>query len=141
MVEKNDQRSPVEFEAQLKTMIASNRRADAVRFFMKDMVGIPALFVFMIQLMPIWSKLKAAAHTLPYDAAVMGDFSLPALRAAAVKTPTLLSGGEKSSAILRHAVEELAKILPNNELKMLKGQSHNVSAKALAPVLVEFFAG
>jgi hypothetical protein len=43
------------------------------------------------------------------------------------------------SALLRQAVQEVADILPNGELLMLKGQSHNVSMKILAPVLTEYF--
>jgi hypothetical protein len=32
-------------------------------------------------------------------------------------------------------------VLPNAELRELERQSHNVSMKALVPVLAEFFAG
>src|SRR6202000_1669316 len=58
---------PADSLDRLKTMIAEDRRADAVKFFMKDMVGVPAFVVFIMQLMPIFKKLKAVAHTLPYD--------------------------------------------------------------------------
>jgi pimeloyl-ACP methyl ester carboxylesterase len=139
MVDKSGHRPPVDSGAQLKAMIASNRRGDAVKFFMKDMVGVPALFVFIMRIMPIFSKLKAVAHTLPYDAAVMGDFSLPVKRAASVKVPTLLGGGEKSPASMQNAVKKLADAIPNSELKMFKGQTHNISVKVLAPALIAFF--
>ena len=55
-----------------RTLLAEGNRGGAVRYFMKDMVGVPAPCVVMMRLMPwIWRKLEAVAHTLPYDAAVM----------------------------------------------------------------------
>jgi len=35
----------------------------------------------------------------------------------------------------------LADVLPNAKLRTLEGQTHMVKPKALAPVLVDFFAG
>jgi pimeloyl-ACP methyl ester carboxylesterase len=77
---------------------------------------------------------------LPYDAAIMGDFSLPAGRLKSVTTPTLAIGGEKSDARLRAAVTAVAEALPNSRRRELPGQTHNVKADVLTPVLVEFFA-
>jgi pimeloyl-ACP methyl ester carboxylesterase len=139
MVDKEGHRAPADSKDQLKALIAANRRGDAVKFFMKDMVGVPAFVVFMMGLMPVFSKLKAVAHTLPYDAALLGDFSLPVKTAVSIKIPVLVAGGDKSPVFLRHAVEQLANILPNKEFKMLKGQTHNVSMKVFAPVLIDFF--
>lgn len=139
MVNDEGHHPPSDSLTQLQRMIAEDRRADAVKFFMKDMVGIPSIGVFMMQLMPVYKKLKGVAHTLPYDVAIMGDYSLPEKMAASVKTRTLIAGGDKSQVTLRHAVKELSEVMPNNKLQILKGQTHNVSAKVIAPVLIEFF--
>lgn len=141
MVDKTGHQAPPDSEAQLKALIASGRRGDAVKFFMKDMVGVPSFAVFMMSMMPMFSKLKAVAHTIPYDAAILGDFSLPTQRAASVKIPTLVGGGEKSPSSMQNAVKQLADAIPNSELKMFKGQTHNIDVKVLAPILVEFFNG
>ena len=130
---------PADSAAQLSRLIAAGRRGDAVKFFLVEMVGVPAIFAYILRVLPVWPKLKAVAHTLPYDAAVLGDFSLPKERAAAVVVPTLVIGGEKSPVELRSAVSALAQAVPRAQLRMLKGQTHNVSVKVLAPVLVEFF--
>lgn len=128
-------------ELQLTRLITAGRRGDAVKYFMRDMVGVPALFVFMMRWMPgVWSKLEAAASTLPYDAAIMGNFSLPAQRLARVRTPTLVIGGGKSEARLRAAVDAAAKAIPDAQLRTLKGQTHNVKPEALTPVVTDFFA-
>lgn len=137
--EKKNGSVPPDHEVKLKSLLASNRRSDMVKYFMVDMVGVPAFAAFMMKLMPVWKKLKAVAHTLPYDAAVMGDFTVPVADIYTVKTPTLIAGGGKSSATLRNAVQSVADTLPNGTLKWLEGQTHNVKAEILAPVLIEFF--
>jgi len=139
MVDDEGHHPPADSLAKLQAMIAADRRTDAVKFFMKDMVGLPAIGIFIMKLLPIWKKLKSVAHTLPYDVAVMGDYSLPEKKAALVNIPTLISGGDKSQVTLQHAVKRLAEVMPNGQLQILKGQTHNVSANVIAPVLTNFF--
>jgi pimeloyl-ACP methyl ester carboxylesterase len=138
-VDDEGHHAPANSLEQLKAMIAADRRADAVKFFMHDIIGLPSIVVFIMRLMPIWPKLKAVAHTLPYDITILGNFSLPQKMAASVKIPTLIAGGEKSQVTLRHTVKKLSEVMPNSELQILKGQTHNVSEKVIAPVLTEFF--
>jgi len=89
-----DDRSPVQddYLARLEALVAADRCGDAVRLFMKEGVGLPAMFVALMRVMLAWSKLKAVAHTLPYDAAIMDDYQkgnpLPNGRWASVKMPT-----------------------------------------------------
>jgi len=139
MVDKTGHQPPKDSADQLKKMIAEGRRGDAVKFFMKDMVNVPGIAVFIMSIMPIFKKLKAVAHTLPYDAATMGDFSLPTQKAALVKVPALVGFGGKSPAPMQNAVKQTAAAIPGSELKMFPGQTHNISMKVLAPALVAFF--
>lgn len=139
MVGEGGHRPPADHQQHLVSLIAADRRSEANRYFMRKVMGIPALIVFVMRLFPFWSRLKAVAHTLPYDSAIMGDFSLPTARAAAVRVPTLVIGGEKSPEVLRQAVQAVADVIPLAERRVLKGQTHNVSMKVLAPVLAEFF--
>ena len=123
----------------LKALVVAGERGAAVKYFMRDMVNVPAPFVLMMQLMRgVWNKLKAVAHTLPYDAAIMGNWQVPAARLAGVRTPTLAMYGGKTETRLKRAVEELVKVLPNVRQEILPGQTHNVSAAVLVPALVEF---
>jgi len=139
MVDDEGHHPPADSLQQLQALVANDRRSDAVKFFLKDMIGAPGFAIFMMKLMPIWPKFKRIAHTLPYDVTILGDFSLPEKKAASVKVSTLISGGDKSQVSLQHAVKRLSEVMPNSELQMLKGQTHNVSAKVIAPVLTEFF--
>jgi pimeloyl-ACP methyl ester carboxylesterase len=97
---------------------------------------------------PAWEDMEKVGHTLVYDAAVMGDTMsgkpLPnerVARWAAATMPTLVMSGGKSEAFFHSAATSLVEVLPNAKYRLLEGQDHAVSPKALAPVLVEFFAG
>lgn len=126
----------------LRALIAEGQRGAAVKYFMGEMVGAPKPVVFMMRLMlPVWSKLKAVAHTLPYDAAIMGNWLVPKERAASVRVPSLVMYGGKTDERLRRAAEAVSAALPNAELRVLPGQNHAAAASAVAPALVAFFAG
>jgi pimeloyl-ACP methyl ester carboxylesterase len=122
--------------------VAADRRSDAVRLFMK-MVGVPDVFIALMRFMPVWSKLKSVAHTLPYDGALVQDNQrgapLPAGRWASATMPTLVMDGGKSPAWIRNANRALASAVPNAQYRTLEGQSHMLNAKLHAPVLIEFF--
>ena len=142
----DDTRAPVPADVvqQLERLVAADRRSDAVRLFMK-LVGVPAVFVALMRFMPAWSKLKGVAHTLPYDLTIVSDNQrgkpLPSTRWMATTVPTLVVAGGKSPAWMRNAMQSLARVLPSAKHYTLEGQTHMVSAKALAPVLAEFFGG
>ena len=129
--------------AQLNSLLASNRRGDAVRLFMRH-VGMPAPLVSLMRLMPAWSKLKRVAHTLPYDGEIMGDTQLgrplPEGRWPGTKVKTLVIVGGKSPAFFHNGTSRLVDLLPNAEHRVLAGQTHMVKAKALAPALIDYFA-
>lgn len=135
---------PPDYLDRLKAMDAAGKPGDMVKYFMSTGVGVPGLFVFLMQFMPAWPKLKAVAHTVIYDTTIMGDFKLagPLEKAAgAIKAPTLVMGGGKSPHWMHHAVEAVAGAIPGAQLGMLDGQTHQVDPKVLAPALVEFFGG
>lgn len=140
----DDTKEPIsaDYLPRLKAAVAANRRGDAVKMFMK-FVGVPAPVIFVMRLMPAWSKLKAVAHTLPYDVGITAEHQkgkpLPAGRWAATKVPTLVADGGKSPAWMRNAMKSLASVLPNAKYRTVEGQTHMLSAKAIAPVLVDFF--
>jgi pimeloyl-ACP methyl ester carboxylesterase len=130
------------YRTKLHDLIGRDRRSDAVKLFMKA-VGVPAIFLAFMPLMPAWSKLKAVAHTLEYDAAVMGDTQdgrpLPAQAWNTATMPTLVVDGGNSPAWMRHANQSLSATLPSAQYRTLPGQTHMVKAEALAPALTEFF--
>jgi len=136
--------APTDFATRLDELIKTDRRNEAVKYFMTKGMGVPAIIVTFMRFSPFWSKLKATAHTLPYDWAVLGTASsgkpLSAQEWAPVKTPTIVLAGEKTAEQLRQGALAIANVLPNAQHRELEGQSHNPSMKAIAPVLETFFA-
>jgi len=89
-------------------------------------------------LSPNWSKMKSNANSLPYDAAVCGDFEIPKDIVSSVSIPVLVIDSIKSPKILRNAVEATVSALPNATRKSLKGTIHDVPPQILAPALTQF---
>jgi pimeloyl-ACP methyl ester carboxylesterase len=139
---------PKDLDRQIAQLIADNRRSDAVRLFMIQAIGVSRPMVAVMRLIPgVWSKLKAMAHTIAYDIAIMGDTQsgTPLRRDewAGVNAPTLVIDGGKSSAGQRHGGQALVDVLPNAQHRTLPGQGHAapvMAPKKLAPLLIEFFA-
>lgn len=132
--------APPDYKEQLSKLLAAGRRGDMVELFFTQAVGMPAEIVAQMRQAPWWPVQEALAHTLIYNAEIMGDFSLPRERVASVRVPTLVIDGGVTPW-LSHAAQAVADALPNAQRRTLSGQPHNVAPEAIAPVLVEFFAG
>lgn len=136
---------PDDFVAHVGTLVDRGRRSEAVKYFMARVMGMPRAIPSLMSLWPpMWSKLKATAHTLPYESLLIDRYvrGRPIDEAywTHVATPTLIVSGEKSPQKLRRGAAAIAGALPNAEHRVLSGVSHNVKMSALAPVLVAFFA-
>lgn len=128
-----------EFRKQLKEVLAAGRRGDAVALFMM-LLGASADQIEGMRQHPMWPMWEAIAPTIAYDAAALGeDASVPTSRAASVAVPALIMDGELSYPFMHITATALAKAIPNGQHRTLEGQTHEVAAEALAPVLVEFF--
>jgi pimeloyl-ACP methyl ester carboxylesterase len=145
----DDSRTPIpaDYVEQLKALLAADRRGDMIKLFMRT-VGVPAAFIVLMRLMPVWPKLKAVAHTLPYDFTIMRGAQsgkpLPAeltTLAGSIKVPVLVMCGGKSPEWMYNAGQATAAEIPGAAFRVLEGQTHNISAAAMAPALLEFFAG
>jgi pimeloyl-ACP methyl ester carboxylesterase len=141
----NDSRSTTEDQwDRIGEAVAAGRRGAAVAVFLQA-VGVPSFFIALMRLSPAWRKLKAIAHTIPYDGILVRDNQrgrpLPAERWASVTVPTLVTDGGRSPRWIRHGNQALARVLPNARYRTLDGQTHMLKPKAHAPTLVEFLKG
>jgi pimeloyl-ACP methyl ester carboxylesterase len=133
-------RPPIDHVVQLESMIAEGRRGDAAAYFMREVVQAPAEFVAEARTQPWWATQEALAHTLAYDARILGDYSLPTGRAESVHVPTLVLAGGAEMPWMRDTAQALADALPKGKKRILEGQGHDVDAATLASALKEFFA-
>lgn len=141
----NDSRPPlpVDFVEQIQTAIHANRPDQAI-----DILMTHALLMHKDELTPLrddpnWDDLLKTAPTIVYDAKIQCEFMLgkplPPDRWPAVTMPTLVVTGGESMEFFGDAAEALIDQLPDAKHRILEGQTHHVSMKALAPVLKEFF--
>jgi pimeloyl-ACP methyl ester carboxylesterase len=133
-------RPPADTAKTFADLVAGGRRGDAVEHFMVKVVGMPAEFAAQARSQPWWAKTEALAHTLAYDATVMGDYSLPLDRAAQIKAPALILTGGASFPFMHATAAALAEAMPNGTTRMLEGQTHDVAADVLALAVKEFLA-
>ena len=129
---------PADFPEQLAELVAGGRRGDAVELYQTTAVGIPEPVVAQLRNAPFRPGLEAIAHTLVYDAEIVGDLRLPPGLGAAVKTPTLVIAGEQSPPLLRSAARALANALADGRSVVLAGQTHDIDPDVTAAVLVDF---
>lgn len=127
----------------LRALVEAGKRGDAVALFMKT-VGAPGFMTKVMALTPVWKKLTATAHTLPYDLSILIGFEqgtpLPPGYYAGVKQQVLMAAGGKSPAYMRNAQQRVAEALPDGRYAELPGQTHMVKAAALSPVVKKFLA-
>jgi uncharacterized protein YndB with AHSA1/START domain/pimeloyl-ACP methyl ester carboxylesterase len=127
------------YRKQLSELTAAGRGGDAVALFMMY-VGMPADHVPQMRQNPMWPLWESVGLTLTYDAAALGeDASAPTGRAARVAAPALVMDGGASFPFMHITAAALAKAMPHAQHRTLEGQTHELAAEAVAPVLTEFF--
>lgn len=129
-----------EYVKQLRDLLDRGRKGDAVGLFMM-LVGASAEQVEEIRQTPMWPLWESIGHTLAYDHidALGEEAALPTDQAARVAMPALVMDGSESFPFMHTTAVTLAKAMPRGQHRTLEGQTHEVSAEALAPVLTEFF--
>lgn len=131
---------PVDHASHLNGLLAQNKRGAMVSYFLVKMIGVPAFVPIMLRLMPkVWKSQKAAANTLPYEIAVLNNFTAPTDRLAKIAVPTLVMLGGKAAPAMAAAQTTTANALPHAERNILEGQSHQVSATVMGTELRNFF--
>ncbi|EJQ92768.1 alpha/beta fold hydrolase [Bacillus cereus] len=148
VVDDAGHKPPKDFIMHVNELIADNRRAETIKYFMTKGMGAPSFVASLMRIMPgVWSNLMAVAHTLPYDAALMDGYMdgkpLPAKLWSTVTMPTLVLEGTESPAGLRNGAKALANVLPNAQLLSKKGLGHTkkLNTKIISSELVAFFMG
>jgi Alpha/beta hydrolase family len=132
--------APERYRDTLGEFIAAGRRDAAVEYFMTAAVGQSAEEVAVARATPWWPALEAMAHTLGYDAEVMGDDSaVPSAVLARVVVPVLALDSTGSAEWLRFGARAAAQAVPGAGHRSLDGGFHDVPPDVLAPVLTAFF--
>lgn len=140
--------TPRDFVQRLNGLVAEGRREEAAELWNRN-IGLPEEMIVGMRQSPYWPRLVALAHTLPYDATIVGDTEsgspLPLRKWSSVRTPTLVMDGtlflgrEVGHEWMHHAADEIGRVLPNAQRQTLEGQDHGPADEVLVPALVAFF--
>ncbi len=122
----------------LSSLIAANRRGDAVEYYQSKLVGIPEAVVVQMRSAPFRPALERLAPTLVYDATVMGDGSMPTELVTRVTVPTVALAGGASAPFMQAAATALAEALPHGRAEIIPGQTHDIVPSAIGPLMTEF---
>ena len=136
-IDPDGPRRATEYSDRLTELLAADRRDDALVHFIRQ-VGVPDEMIAAIRQTPYWQVGLNLAHTLAYDAAIMGDSTIPAGRFGRIGTSTLVLAGSESPEFLRQAAAQTAAVVPGAHVDVLQGQDHNVAGDAIAPVVAAF---
>lgn len=127
-----------DYQRNVTRLVAEGKDEEALKYFMRT-VGLPGFMVFLMRFMPFWKDALAAAPSLPYDAAVMGDFAMPEKALRSIRVPTVVLAGGSTPPRLRAAADAAAKVIPGAKEVVVPKQNHGIKPAALRGALVECF--
>lgn len=119
--------------------VAAGRRAQAVRAFLGQVLGVPLAHITAARLKPtLWRALLADAHVLARDVRVLGGLAVPERVAAAVGVPVLVAAGDAGPEWMRGAAAALAEALPGSRFLVVPGQGHVADPTVLGHLVDRF---
>ena len=144
MVQPGLSRPTRDYGERIDELLAAGDRNGLVKHFMRNAVGIPAPFVALMRVSPMWKDLRSTAHTLGHDWAALGAHTmygapLDPQEWADVTMPALVIYGGKSQEPLREGSKALGAVLPNAELHEIPGARHNIKTSVVVPLIAKFF--
>ncbi|MEU8803302.1 alpha/beta hydrolase [Spirillospora sp. NPDC048819] len=126
---------------ELGALVERGLRGDAVELFLTKGAEMPPEAVAGMKAQPFWAQIEAVAHTLAYEAAVVGAGPVPE-RLSTVSVPTLVLAGSASSGRMRDAAQAVTERVPDARLEWLEGQAHGqVDPASMGTAVEKFFSG
>jgi pimeloyl-ACP methyl ester carboxylesterase len=140
LVNGSQPRPPADLAEQIAGLVAAGRRGDAVELFQTKAIGMPEDVVTQMRHAPFRPSLEELAHTLAYDATIIGDLTLPTELLASIRTPSLVIDGENSPPPMREAARAVADALPNGRRRTLADATHDISPPSTAAAIDDFLS-
>jgi pimeloyl-ACP methyl ester carboxylesterase len=129
----------------IETLIAKGEREQALVTFMREVVRQTPDEVAAMRSRPSWPTLVPSTGSQPRQMRALAAYRFDPWRMSAIKVPTLLLTGSKStSPSLKRASRSLQASLPNSTLMVLEGQQHNAmdsGREQLAQAITRFLLG
>jgi len=130
-----------------KQLVREGKNGDAFAEYMGKVAGLPAEMLAGMRQAPFWPVMEAVAPSLVNDATVMfgRDFTPQKELLERIRMPVLALSGDVDmlpgvdTSFMAKAAQAIARMVPHGTYKLLSGQSHDVKAEAISPVLSEFY--
>jgi pimeloyl-ACP methyl ester carboxylesterase len=132
--------NPVDHANALDELVRAGRRGDAVEYFQRRMVGLPEPVIAQLRHAPFRPALEAMAHTLVYEATILGDGQLPVEKVRKIRCPTLAIAAGAAHPIMRESAEAIARMIPDAHALILEGATHALAPEVLAAPLLRFLS-
>lgn len=127
----------LDYVTELDRRLSAGRSGDAVALFM-ELAGSSVEEIAGARAHPVWASLERIAHTLAYDADVLGTRQPPLDRFVRIHQPVLVATGGGIPPF-EAAADALAEAIPGAQRKLLNGQGHVVDPAVMAAELKTFF--
>ena len=125
--------------------LAKEGNGAAMSYFMESVAEVPRDQVEAFRQSPAWQAFVAVEHTIAYDGRIMEPYGrgepIPPGQWAAALQPALVIAGGDSPEWMQNASRAAAEALPNGDVRILPGQTHQFDPAVLAPELLEFLKG
>ena len=114
--------------ARANAAVADGKPGQAGQIFVRDSVGMPALFALLLRAMVVVTpRLRAL---VPRQITDLDGVGIRLDAYAKISTPTVLLGAERSPAHLAQSLDALAAVMPNAEKIVLARRDHLAHQKA-----------
>lgn len=131
----------VVFADLLDEHVAAGRRAQAVRAFLAQVLGVPMGQITALRLKgALWRSLVTDAHVLSRDVRMLNLLAVPERVAAAIGVPVLVAAGGTGHEWMRQAARAVVETVPGSGYAELPGQGHVPEPEAIGQVLDRFTA-
>ncbi|HEY4459236.1 MAG TPA: alpha/beta fold hydrolase [Pseudonocardiaceae bacterium] len=126
---------------QLRALVAEGKHAEAVRYNMTSIIGVPDEVVDGFAQSPEWAGFVAVAPTIAYDIANTSEVNIDPdwkARWANVTVPMVVLSGDQTFPGMPEAADAVAAALPNATRRIVAGEGHGPSTEGILPPLLEF---
>ena len=123
--------------------LAKNGDGDAMAYFV-SMVGMPEEQLAEFRQSPIFPAFAAVEHTLAYDGRIMEPYGkgepIPQGAWDGALQPTVVFAGGDSPDWMQNAARAAAEAMPDGDVRIVPGQTHEFDPAVLAPEMLEFLS-
>jgi pimeloyl-ACP methyl ester carboxylesterase len=123
--------------------LARSGDGDAMAYFV-SMVGMPEEQLAEFRQSPVFPAFAAVEHTLAYDGRIMEPYGkgepIPQGAWDGALQPTVVFAGGDSPDWMRNAAQAAAEALPDGDVRIVPGQTHEFDPAVLAPEMLEFLS-